>query len=90
MTLLERLIRATPSDQSSSLKSRLLALVFGLLFGGGGIAVLWSASLKPILESRASQNWTEVQGVVISSQLVKDDGSSSVEITYQYRIAGDI
>ena len=90
MTLANRLLRTFSPGSSHSFKGRLLAFVFGLIFGSGGLAVFWSLSLDPVLKNLEAEHWHQAEGTVISSSLSTDDeGGMTFSILYTYQIQGN-
>lgn len=68
---------------------RIIALLFGVLFGGGGCLALWSLFLGPLLEYRASQSWEETTAKVTQSELKATAGnkggtSYAIKIRYDF------
>lgn len=82
MTLIDRLIRA--SSPQGHIGSRLIALVFGALFGASGIAVLWSTCLFPVTKSASAQDWPVVAATILESGLTPDQ--ENVIIKYEYTL----
>ncbi|GAA5494933.1 hypothetical protein Rhal01_01099 [Rubritalea halochordaticola] len=91
MTRLDKLIFAAKPSRPK-IGGRLLALLFGAAFGGGGVAVLLFTSLFPILDSLDAKHWEQVEATVISSKLdIKSDSDGSSYkplITYRYLYQG--
>ncbi|NWK55452.1 DUF3592 domain-containing protein [Verrucomicrobiaceae bacterium N1E253] len=89
MTLIDRLLRASSPGRSIAWSGRLLALAIGLLFGGAGLAILWSTGLGPILKVQAAQSWIAAEGTIIDSGVDSDDeGGKNLTIRYRYQVNG--
>ena len=86
MLMVNRLLRTIPPVSGGSFNGRLLAFAIGLIFGAGGLGVLWSASLSPILTNLEAEQWQKSEATIISSSLSNsgDDGVK-ISILYSYQ-----
>jgi len=84
MTQLQNLLLATQPNHPP-IGFRILALVIGILFGGGGIALLFSSTINPIIKSAYSSNWLPTPATVTGSGL--DNSSDRHGDTYQIAIS---
>lgn len=84
MTYLHNLILAS-QPKRPAVGLRVLALVVGVLFGGGGIALLISTTLTPIIKNTNASNWLPTPAIVTGCGL--DNSSDRHGDTYQIAIS---
>lgn len=89
----EILLAARPSKPGWGL--RLIALLFGTVFGAGGCLVAYGMVIQPMSKIIASQTWSEVPAQVTSSELKRrsdSDGDTvySIDIRYDYTWSGQL
>lgn len=76
------------SSSGSAIGGRIVTFLFGLLFFGIGIVLMWIAGLQPLVKYVQSLSWEEVSCRIVSSQVeshASSDGTTySVNISYTY------
>jgi hypothetical protein len=88
MSLLREIIRGCRIKRPS-IYSRLIALLVGLLFGGGGLLMFITDFLNPLRISLEAKNWVSVAAVVLKSELEQSDESVSINLKYRYIFEGN-
>lgn len=75
----------------SARNSRLIGLLFGLVFAGFGGAALIFFGILPAWKSHRAEKWDKVPCVILSSEVASHSGKSttySVDIEYEYNYSG--
>lgn len=86
-TRLDEILLSAGGDRAT-IKSRIIAFLFSGIFFMGGVAVLYAATLYPLVKYLGSGDWEEIVATITESKLDWDEDSARVDIKYKYRING--